>query len=225
MRVALVIAGHYRSFEQGHISLKSAILDPLNPDIYIASWNQADFMGGRTINYDKRIVSEDFTKFIGGYNIKKIRIFDEEEGIKASAAEFLKSRWPNHRKAHYIKTTKQFLIIKKGVELVGQKPYDVIIRARPDNVYTGRLHHSELRLMNECKAPKPIRKHLRLNDWFFMIPGDRRQVLTALFGKKIVGRLHPEIIISKSLDEARMKITHLGPGLKVKVLKGRHHVR
>jgi hypothetical protein len=202
-------------------------LDPFNPDIYIASWNQIDYQSGRTVNYKKKVTPNDFTKFIGRYKIKKIQIFDEEEGLRTAAAKFVKSRLPSNAKDAFIKMAKQFLIIQKGIELIGNQYYDVIIRIRPDNMYMGKIRQSELMLRsNEFKCVKP--KRLRLNDHFFAVHGSRRQMLSTLFDRSSSfkrGKFWPEDKINKILDEKRIQITYFNSNFRAKLGRHRHHHR
>lgn len=47
MRVALCLSGHFRSFDRTLSTLKSAIIDPFQPDVFIHTWDKIGFDGTR----------------------------------------------------------------------------------------------------------------------------------------------------------------------------------
>ena len=130
MKTALLLSGHMRYFKECFSSLKRSILDTLNPDIYVHTWNEKDR------SMWKNNVDEELNNlFFKNNNIvfKKVEIKnwnDTEPKLKSDLSPILET-------CTYYQPIRMFSMyykIQKSFELIDEK-YDLIIRARPDLFY------------------------------------------------------------------------------------------
>lgn len=130
MRTALLLSGHMRYFKECFSSLKRSILDVLNPDIYVHTWNEKD----RSM-WQNNIGDELDDSFFVDNNIffKNIVIenwAETELKLNLELSGILKTC------TYYqpIRMFSMFYKIQKCFELI-EGEYDLIIRARPDLFY------------------------------------------------------------------------------------------
>jgi hypothetical protein len=132
VKVALLISGHMRYFKETIPSLKRSILDVLNPDIYIHTWDEGDrSMWNNTLGGE--INNEYFDNL--GINIKKF-VIDKWGDYEGLFNQRIITEFPNSFAVYPrpVRVLSMFYKIQKCYELMTED-YDFIIRIRPDLIY------------------------------------------------------------------------------------------
>lgn len=164
MKTALLLSGHMRYFKECFSSLKRSILDVLNPDIYIHTWDEQD----RSMWNDT--VSNLNERFIEEYNIpvKKIVVekWLETEPILNNKLFRIGKRIDYFKP---IRMVSMYYKIQECFKLIEGMDYDLVIRARPDLFYENIIESNFENLGSFIKIPKsynnpriPV-KNLKLN--------------------------------------------------------------
>lgn len=134
MKVAVIITGFLRTYEQAFSLLQRNVLDKYNIDLYLATWDKQENGSFVTSNFYNRYKNYNLKNVIienvENYNkqkfvIKKITrnrdVFDIDERAKQHG-----EYWANRLKD-------QWYLVKKGYESIdNKKDYDLILRLRFD---------------------------------------------------------------------------------------------
>ena len=149
MKTALLLSGHMRYFKECFSSLKRSILDVLNPDIYIHTWDEQD----RSMWNDA--VSNLNERFIEGYNIpiKKI-IVEKWSEAEPRLNEKLKKIGNKVEYFKPIRMISMYYKIQECFKLIDGENYDLVIRARPDLFYENILINDFSNLKTFIRIPK-----------------------------------------------------------------------
>jgi len=144
MKIALLLSGHYRTFERNYESLKKYLLNLYDIDIFIYTWDDYGFWtpdenesGGvyKTIN-----ISPDFIRNVvkpKKYKIEKME--DHLQTIKDLSKKVINKRY------HFVRpinitglwyTLHQCDLLRREYEKENNLEYDIIIRGRFDILYS-----------------------------------------------------------------------------------------
>jgi hypothetical protein len=137
MRVALLLSGHMRYFKECYSSLKRSILDPLNPDIYVHTWDENDrsMWQDKAYKIDTTLPDNIFKKIVIEQWSEHEPFFEKMVGSFPGCHNTYSK--PNRVLSMYYKIWQCFQLIK-------DEEYDVVIRARPDLFYTNILDRTLL---------------------------------------------------------------------------------
>lgn len=134
MKVAVMLTGFLRTYEEAFNLLKINLLDRYNPDLYISTWDKSE--NGILIkknfidlykNYNlKNVLIEDIDKYNQEkFIIKKIDRFNDIFDINPRANQH-GEYWANRLKDQWYLVKKLYLVIENEIN------YDIIIRLRFD---------------------------------------------------------------------------------------------
>jgi len=157
MKIALCISGQMRTYEECYPNLKKYILDPLQPDIFIHTWEGSGISHKENIHIEEKIVL--YSELEKLYAPKKVVIeqfdksyLDKFSGVKVP--NLIKEKEPNQCKGSiplFYKMNK-CNELKKEFEKEFDFKYDVVIKLRPDlmileplkiqNIYKNKLYFS-----------------------------------------------------------------------------------
>ena len=155
-RVAMVITGHFRTYEQNFPFLKQNFLDHHDVDIYISTWDN-NYIGHRNNAPKSKIMSdEELQRRISIYpNVKKVHIGNSEEikkltndQINLAFEEKRMGYWdlkdkkyrihPGYKTSRYelIKIPSAWYCVQEGFKLIDNpNEYDFLIKSRFDVLY------------------------------------------------------------------------------------------
>jgi hypothetical protein len=144
MKIALCLSGHLRSYEQTWRALKTFILDPLSPDVFIHTWDTV----GQSFHIDnhttKQKTHQVLHKIQDIYKPKNIII---EPLIRLNGEKYRKylidDRCPNGVVNMFYKIHKTCLLCEDFSKSF-DTTYDVIIRARPDLLFQTYINDQDL---------------------------------------------------------------------------------
>lgn len=172
MKVALCLSGHFRSFERTFPTLKSAILDQYQPDVFIHTWDTMGFDGNRGDGHLIRAAPND-QQLKGMYNPKKIIIepnkqwdtskYHIKENIGVRNPAIMLSMFYSICQANQLKSE-----LEKELGFT----YDVVIRCRPDIYFENFLPKHEMQncfTNNSIYVPK-FGNYNGINDQFAFGP-------------------------------------------------------
>lgn len=147
MRVALCLSGHLRSFERTWQSLRKFIIDPLQADVFIHTWNTL----GVYNHIDSHTVACDTNKYLNKikycYNPKNIVI----EPINKTRGRKYQPYLVDKRNC--VGVTNMFYKIHKADELMrNYSNYDLVIRARPDLAFHCEINNDHIQQSIEEKS-------------------------------------------------------------------------
>lgn len=143
MKVALLLTGHMRCWEQVFPNTKLHIIDKYNPDIFIDTWDSEAYWDphsekGVTENGPKL----DITGIENTYKPVNMNVENYEEfedNFTTRAKQFTNFyHVPKNQISMWYKVGRGMLSVEEHMMLTG-KTYDVIIRMRPDLVYNEPL--------------------------------------------------------------------------------------
>lgn len=164
MKTALLLSGHMRYFKECYSSLKRSILDVLNPDIYIHTWNESD----RSMWND--CVGNSFDgQFIKDNDISVKNIIVENW---QQTEPIITEKVNNMGHVSYFKPIRMFSMyykMRESFRMILDEKYDLVIRARPDLFYENVLENNFKELENfikipqSCNIPRIPFKNLNLN--------------------------------------------------------------
>jgi hypothetical protein len=162
MKVALILTGHMRDWEDFFPTIKQEILDRYNPDVYISSFNhnldsirEYDTEEGHIID-DRKDDLEYFNiaKILEYYKPKKYIFRDDNYQLDFKFNTISIERIPREWAERNILS---WHTVYLSLELINLEDYDIIIRARPD-VYVRniKLYRNEnLVIPDLCVDPGP----------------------------------------------------------------------
>lgn len=149
MKTALLLSGHMRYFKECFSSLKRSILDVLNPDIYIHTWDEKDrSMWNDSVNDNLN------EKFIEEYNIPVKKIVVEKWSETEPKLNNKLSQMGNIEYFKPIRMISMYYKIQECFKLIDGLDYDLVIRARPDLFYENILENNFENLGKFVKIPK-----------------------------------------------------------------------
>jgi hypothetical protein len=184
MKVAVCLSGFYRTGDICFPFLKNNILDPLNADVFISTWEQLGFwsqlteeelkanrtyenesgfdtqspnLNIHTFNkYNASVLMEKYRKFNQIFTDRSIKINENKKQFHYRSKNFIS--------AHYKALTS--LRICQKYEQENNFKYDLIIRTRPDIKFCGKIPLSiDLDTFYVCDNYAP---NGQLGDIFFM---------------------------------------------------------
>jgi len=153
MKVALCISGELRTFNNYHVIeyLNKYMLDYLNPDIFLSIWDHIGVSLHQTENFEE--ISNSFTEEelktiypnLKGINIENLEYWKNNDPNK-NVLQVYKD-WENNKTIHWGVATcvPQFYKLydsyrmKKKYEEENNFKYDIVIKTRPDNLYTNYI--------------------------------------------------------------------------------------
>ena len=179
LKVALCISGQLRGYKEAYASLKEVLIDPLQPDIYVHTWRDVGFKEPFMSSHADRVFSGYFLAayknlfHIKNYSYSEIKalmpsvfsLLDNSATIdKAQLQAFYKtdfveieddaslpfSEFPNRDKMFYKIHACDQLVAKSG------KHYDLVIRVRPDVVFSLDSDVNWLDIAEICNTSKVI---------------------------------------------------------------------
>lgn len=146
MKVALCISGELRNFNDDNLvkNLQKFIIDDLNPDVFISTWDHVGISIHQTENIEKVPNKFDVSELHTIYkNIKGLHIENLDFWLNSVGYENLKNtfkQWRIHGNGnfnvattipHFYKVYDSYLL-KKRYELENNINYDIVIKMRPD---------------------------------------------------------------------------------------------
>jgi len=179
LKVALCISGQLRGYREGYESLKRVFIDPLQPDIYVHTWQDIGFKEPFISAHAYRVFSGHFLEayknlfIIKNYSYKKIRqLLPSVFALLQSNTDIDKERLQAFYKAECVvieddavfpfstlsNTDKMFYKIHACNQLVAKsgKQYDLVIRVRPDVVFKLEGSLDWLVIADTCNTKKII---------------------------------------------------------------------
>ena len=180
LKVALCISGQLRGYREGYQSLKKAFIDPLQPDIYVHTWQDVGFKEPWNSNHADRVFSGHFLAayqrlfLIKNYSYEQIKqllpsVFSL---LQENNAAINKGQLQSFYKAERVEIEddvtltfsalsnrdKMFYKIHACNQLVAKsgKQYDLVIRARPDVVFNLEYELDWLLIADMCNTQKII---------------------------------------------------------------------
>ena len=179
LKVALCISGQLRGYREAYESLKAAFIDPLQPDIYIHTWQDAGFKEPHSSSHADRVFSGHFLGvykklfYIKNYSYPQIKqllpsvfsllqnntainkaqlqAFYQTESIEIEDDASLPfSALSNRDKMFYKIHACNQLVAKSG------KTYDLVIRLRPDMVFSLEEGTDWKAIADICNSQKVI---------------------------------------------------------------------
>jgi len=192
MKVAVYFSGHLRTYEQTWDNWKKYVIDPLNADVFIATWPyrgewiskgipvKPDPNDLGTVQHESII---DVNSVINLINPVKIEILDagtfEEQttGLLKEVCEWRdsssnKEYWGYMPRSHVSQyyTWKRVDDLRKAYEIETSTKYDIIIRARTDLLIEDFLDPFHLQIENLVltQVRNDINEPLWINDIMFM---------------------------------------------------------
>lgn len=161
MKAALILTGHLRCWQDGYKTFKRYILDKMETDVYISTWDEVGYYTGRGykktrsdgfINLDEsdegfvRNIPVNFSEVIDAYKPKVLDIehFPDVEDDIAKRVQGFCNAYTRPKN-----TAAQFYKISRGISLAYKQMgkdvfnYDYVIRTRPDLVIQDNLHFPE----------------------------------------------------------------------------------
>jgi hypothetical protein len=139
MKIAILLTGFVRTYEESYALLKKNILDKFDCDIFISSWNvncNIQSLNPETFDiskvlerYSPNLINYEFSDLENYLNKKtKIKLLKREHDIFK-----INSRAKEHGVYHVENLRDQWYIVKKGLNLINDpKKYDIIFRLRFD---------------------------------------------------------------------------------------------
>jgi hypothetical protein len=152
MKTALCISGHMRTYKKTFESLKRNVIDILNPDVFIATWDELGFWGGydHQIGFNNKENKININDIQNTFQPKKIKVdkyedFDEMflnrsknfESNKIWYNEIWYTR-PKNAISMYHKSNESVLL-KQNFEIENDFKYDLVIKTRPDILYHEKI--------------------------------------------------------------------------------------
>lgn len=135
LKVALCISGYLRTFDRTFQNLKQHVIDRLNPDIFIHTWDTVDCYGHSTP------ISQVFDRVNSLYRPKNIII--ETASQFKSPPEYNSRTDVPHRSSHWVMSMFYKIAkcneLKYNYEKINGK-YDIVIRSRPDILFNSPLN-------------------------------------------------------------------------------------
>jgi hypothetical protein len=210
MKVALLLSGHFRSYDKAYKTLEKNVLDICNPDIFISSEETIGYNnqtnGGRG---DEHLiyVPLNIVNLEQLYHPKKILI---EQRQKYSIQKYM------HRLGHGSRGAEQMFGMFYGINKANQLKieyekennfrYDVVIRCRPDLFFDSPLDRNELEnsLHGGVYFPK-FGNYSGLNDQFAFGNSSNMDLYARVYNNLDVhfnsGCIwHPEIMLKFNID-------------------------
>ena len=144
MRVALCLSGHLRSFVDTHVSLRNNIIDKLNADVFIHTWNfigsSIHIDGGTvaipTVNMQNQIKA--------WYKPVHMTIEPIKHGLGEKYRKYLVDpRCPNSITNMFYKIHMADKL-RQDYEYRNNFTYNLVIRARPDLLFESSLHKNHI---------------------------------------------------------------------------------
>lgn len=123
MKVALILTGYMRNWEDHYPNIKKNIIDKYKPCVFISSYDHSQHSVG------KEIVSIDVEKVINAYKPKKY-IFRSQEDIKYF--DLLEEKNQKIGKEWSERTIRSWYTTYQGAKLFRASAYDVVIKMRCD---------------------------------------------------------------------------------------------
>ena len=173
MKVALILTGHMRDWEDFFPTIKEEILDKYNPDVYISSFNhdldsirEYDTENGHVV--DDREDDLDYfnpEKIISYYKPKKYIFRDDNYELDFQFNNISIERAPREWAKRNIASWHTIFL---ALEIIDLYEYDIIIRARPD-VYVKNINihlDKNLVLPDLCIDPGPCNINEGLYPYF-----------------------------------------------------------
>lgn len=143
MKVALLLTGHMRCWNQVFPNTKEHIIEKYEPDIFINTWDSEAYWDPHSTkgiteggpNLDVDAVQRTYKPVY--MNVEKYEQF--EENFSYRAKEFTNFyHVPKNQISMWFKVGRGMLAVEEHVMMTG-KTYDVIIRMRPDLVFNEQL--------------------------------------------------------------------------------------
>lgn len=144
MKVALILTGHMRDWEDFFPTIKKEILDKYNPDVYISSFNH-DLDSIREYESEEDRIIDDREndlnyfnpeKIISHYRPKKYIFRDDNYQLDFNFNNIVIERCPvEYSKRNILSWHTLYL----SLDIIDLNEYDIIIRARPD-VYVKNIN-------------------------------------------------------------------------------------
>jgi hypothetical protein len=132
-KVALLLFGHMRTYEECFQNLKMNLIDSLNPDIFIHTWDEIESTttSWHKANMDNYIISNNEKKHIHGlYHPKKIE-FENQKKL-ANDSELLINGMSVEGQKFMMYSLFKANEMKKKYEAANNITYDIVIKLRPD---------------------------------------------------------------------------------------------
>ena len=143
MKVALLLTGHMRCWDQVFPNTKQHIIDKYNPDIFIDTWDSEAYWDP----HSEKGITEGGPK-LDVHNIQRlynpvnmnVEKYEEYEDNFATRAKEFETFYhvPKNQISMWYKVGRGMLAVEQHMMLTG-KTYDVIIRMRPDLVFNEPL--------------------------------------------------------------------------------------
>jgi hypothetical protein len=154
MKVALCISGELRNFNDDKLveNLHKYIIDDLNPDVFISTWEHVGYSIHQTENLNK--IPTNFTvdelhkiyKNIKGLNIENIESWlnsNDNQNLKNIFREWRIHGHGNYNVAttipHFYKVYDSYML-KNNYEIENNISYDVVIKMRPDLLFVNHIN-------------------------------------------------------------------------------------
>lgn len=143
MKVALLLTGHMRCWNQVFPNTKQHIIDKYNPDIFIDTWNSEAYWdphsekgiteGGPKLNISG--IKEAYKPTV--MNVDSYEQFEDNFSTRAKKFETF-YHVPKNQVSMWFKVGRGMLAIEEHMMLSG-KTYDLVIRMRPDLIFNEPL--------------------------------------------------------------------------------------
>lgn len=143
MRIALCLSGHMRSYRKTYQSIRYNIIDPYSTDVFISTWDRI----GADRSYDLNLIDVETSSMLKSIEVafrtKNINI-EKYNGKNYELYPLVKDR------SNPIGVLSMFYNINKADELrrnyeIKHKfKYDVIIRSRPDILFTSSINRNHM---------------------------------------------------------------------------------
>lgn len=130
MRIALQISGRLRYTDACVASMKAAIIEPLQPDVFCSFW------------LPERM--ETVHRYTDEFTPTLMEFEDQNRLTPYMDQLFSFNVWPNLPKMSY--KFYRAAMLRRSYEIANRFRYDVIIQARSDNVFMEKLDHARCQL-------------------------------------------------------------------------------
>lgn len=155
MKICLVLSGHFRTADLPPVrdALRKYVIDPYNPDIYVATWNKrgsSKWANDSGIDPEwpvyGQLLEETYGKHLVGWSCSPYGEFLRWYKDHPSLINNIHNSFP------------QFYLLQKAYQLLrfSGRHYDVIIWSRPDFIYTAPIPEKSLvggDIINQINAP------------------------------------------------------------------------
>lgn len=220
MKAALCLSGHFRTFDRCFSSLEKNIINVLNPDIFIytsVKMGYANNFRSDNNNLVNSTIFEYLEKIYALYKPVKILINDDNDSFFINEANIYaphlrnEPKHPGHMASMYFKI-KSCNNLKINYELENNFKYDLVIRCRPDLMFTNSFEIDTLNHLDKLIVPN-CHNYNGINDQFAYSNSTNMDTYSSVydylpeyFSKR--GEFFPEKVMVSFIKKSNLSIKH-----------------